>query len=77
MRPDLTYTYSGDCRIVVTDTGSGRSRPVIDVDVFYFRTPTAERGRQEHVVQLLAVVVEDIRVPFRWRDVRHLVDVGE
>jgi hypothetical protein len=47
------------------------------MDMLYFSATTAESRRHKHVVQLFAVIVEDIGIPFHRGDVRHLVNIVE
>jgi hypothetical protein len=63
--------------VVVANSRSQGRGPVVYVNMFCFRGSTADRMRHKHVVQLLAIVIKYVRIPFCVRDSRYLVYIGE
>lgn len=54
-----------DARVVVTSPSRQRRSPIVHMDMLHLGPPSRDSIRHPDVVQLLCVLVEDVRVPFR------------
>lgn len=67
--------HSRDTRIVITGPSRQRRGPVVHVNMFHFSPPPRNGIRHPDMVQLLGVLVEDVRVPLGHWHIGDLVDL--
>jgi len=76
-RQILADADAPDGGIVVTDPCAEGWGPGVDVDMLEFNLAQLQNGRDESVVQLLGVLVEDVAVSLYWWDASDLIYVSK
>ena len=73
----IAHLYLRNARVVVARARALGLGPVVDVHVLDLRPAQGERGRDEHVVELLRVLVVEVRVALRGGHARERVGLEQ